>query len=235
MALALFDLDDTLLNGDSATLWFHFMVTKGVASQAMLAKEEQMMAYYYAGQLDMAEYMAFTLQPLAGRSVHEVMTWVQEFVNSTISQRFFTEGLASIAKHRAQGDRIVIVSASGEHIVKPIAALLGVTDVLAIELEEKAGIYTGETKGVLSFREGKVSRLKSWIEQEHETLVGSCGYSDSINDQPMLTLVEQANVINPADALLALAQKQGWSILDWRQTGSSSSQAAKAPYTTEQT
>lgn len=218
MALALFDLDDTLLAGDSATLWFHFMVTKGIAPTAMLAEEERMMACYYAGELDMAEYMAFTLQPLAGRSSQEVASWVQEFVSSIILQRLFVEGLARIAWHRAQGDRVLIISASGEHIVKPIAALLGVNEVLAITLEQQGGVYTGQTRGVLSFREGKVTRLTDWMVQQGETLAGSSGYSDSINDLPLLQAVERPAVVNPAPRLLTQAQALGWRILTWQQT-----------------
>ncbi|MGL4207339.1 MAG: HAD family hydrolase [Aeromonadaceae bacterium] len=216
MALALFDLDDTLLDGDSATLWFRFMVSNGIAEASMLAQEEQMMARYYAGQLDMAEYMTFTLQPLAGKRVNEVNAWAREFVGSTIPQRFFSEGLAQLARHRALGDRIVIISASGEHIVRPIAELLGVADVLAIELAQEVGCYTGQTRGVLSFREGKVTRLMSWMDEQGESLAASCGYSDSINDLPMLKQVAQPHVVNPAPELLTLAQQQGWPILNWQ-------------------
>lgn len=216
MALALFDLDDTLLDGDSATLWFHYMVELGIAPAAMLAEEEQMMARYYAGELEMADYMAFTLQPLAGKTVQQVADWVQKFVEQSIPQRLFTEGLARIMHHRQQGDRVLIISASGEHIVRPIAALLGVEEVLAIELEQDAGCYTGRTRGILSFRSGKVTRLESWMQLQQESLAGSFGYSDSINDLPMLQAVDHPCVINPALPLQHEAEQRGWPVLRWQ-------------------
>ncbi len=218
MALALFDLDDTLLDGDSATLWFHFMVAKGIAPAAMLAEEERMMARYYAGELEMADYMAFTLQPLAGKSIQEVEAWVQEFVRTVIPARLFAEGQARIEAHRADGDRVLIISASGEHIVHPIAALLGVNEVLAIELAQQDACYSGQTRGVLSFREGKVTRLREWMSQQGESLQGSTGYSDSINDLPLLQAVEQGRVINPGPSLEREARLRGWQVLTWQQT-----------------
>ena len=113
---------------------------------------------------------------------------------------------------------MLIISASGEHIVKPIAALLGVNEVLAITLEQQGGVYTGQTRGVLSFREGKVTRLTDWMVQQGETLAGSSGYSDSINDLPLLQAVERPAVVNPAPRLLTQAQALGWRILTWQQT-----------------
>lgn len=217
MALALFDLDDTLLDGDSATLWFHYMVAHGIAPAAMLAEEEQMMARYYAGELEMADYMAFTLQPLAGMSVDRVDTYCQRFAETIAVPRLFREGIHQLAWHRAQGDELVLISASGAHIVRPIATFFGIPadHVLAIELEQRDGCYTGQTSGILSFREGKVTRLRSWLAAQGRHEQAQYGYSDSINDLPMLRHVRQPRVVNPGAALLHEAQRQQWEVLRW--------------------
>ena len=217
MALALFDLDDTLLDGDSATLWFHYMVAHGIAPAAMLAEEEQMMARYYAGELEMADYMAFTLQPLAGMSVDRVDAHCQHFAETIAVPRLFREGIHQLAWHRAQGDELVLISASGAHIVRPIATFFGIPadHVLAIELEQRDGCYTGQTSGILSFREGKVTRLRSWLAAQGRHEQAQYGYSDSINDLPMLRHVRQPRVVNPGAALLHEAQRQQWEVLRW--------------------
>lgn len=217
MALALFDLDDTLLDGDSATLWFHYMVAHGIAPAAMLAEEEQMMARYYAGELEMADYMAFTLQPLAGMSVDRVDAHCQHFAETIAVPRLFREGIHQLAWHRAQGNELVLISASGAHIVRPIATFLGIPadHVLAIELEQRDGCYTGQTSGILSFREGKVTRLRSWLAAQGRHEQAQYGYSDSINDLPMLRHVRQPRVVNPGAALLHEAQRQQWEVLRW--------------------
>ena len=217
MALALFDLDDTLLDGDSATLWFHYMVAHGIAPAAMLAEEEQMMARYYAGELEMADYMAFTLQPLAGMSIDRVDAYCQHFAETIAVPRRFREGIHQLAWHRAQGDELVLISASGAHIVRPIATFLGIPadHVLAIELEQRDGCYTGQTSGILSFREGKVTRLHSWLAAQGRHEQAQYGYSDSINDLPMLRHVRQPRVVNPGAALLHEAQRQQWEVLRW--------------------
>lgn len=217
MALALFDLDDTLLDGDSATLWFHYMVAHGIAPAAMLAEEEQMMARYYAGELEMADYMAFTLQPLAGMSVDRVDAHCQHFAETIAVPRLFREGIHQLAWHRAQGNELVLISASGAHIVRPIATFLGIPadHVLAIELEQRDGCYTGQTSGILSFREGKVTRLRSWLAAQGRHEQAQYGYSDSINDLPMLRHVRQPRVVNPGATLLHEAQRQQWEVLRW--------------------
>ncbi len=222
MALALFDLDDTLLDGDSASLWFAHMVTLGLAEASMLAEEEAMMARYYAGELQMEEYMAFTLGPLAGQPVATIRDHCQHFAREQLLPRLFAEGIARIQWHRQRGDRLVVITATGEHVVRPLMQLLGIDAVIAIELEQQQGHYTGKTRGVLSFREGKVTRLNQWLESQNQTLEGSFGYSDSINDLPLLQSVTHAHVVNPSPALTTLAHAANWQVLRW-QRGSQTS------------
>lgn len=215
MALALFDMDDTLLDGDSASLWFEYMVDHGLAPAAMLAEEAQMMTRYYAGELDMGDYMNFTLQPLAGQPVAAISAHCAKFAREVIG-RMFVDGLAKIRWHSERGDTVIIISATGEHVVRPIAALLGVEQILAINLGQQDGCYTGLTTGVLSFREGKVTRTHDWLAQHGGTLEDSYGYSDSINDLPLLQMVTHAHAINPGEALRQQAMAAGWPVLHWQ-------------------
>ncbi|MEB0121395.1 HAD-IB family hydrolase, partial [Pseudomonas sp. CCI1.2] len=122
----------------------------------------------------------------------------------------------AIANHRAAGDRILVISASGTHLVKAIAARIGIDEVLGIELEVKHGVYSGATTGVLTYREGKVTRLMEWLESEGETLDGASFYSDSRNDLALLLEVEYPHVVNPDAALREHAQKAGWPIHSWK-------------------
>ena len=218
MALALFDLDDTLIDGDSASLWFEYMVAHKLAPASMLAEEEAMMQRYYSGALAMEEYMNFTLRPLAGKACSQIDDHCQRFAQAVAAPRLYQEGLDQLAWHRAQGDEIVLISASGEHIVRPIANALQIpqSHVLAIELEQQQGRYTGRTQGVLSFRDGKVTRLQQWQRLHAHDAIAQYGYSDSINDLPLLKHVREPRVVNPAASLLLEARRQQWPVLRWQ-------------------
>lgn len=218
MALAIFDLDDTLIDGDSATLWLHWLVREGYASPALLAEEARMMEAYRRGELHMEDYMAATLKPLANRSVYEVAQWVERFIEQDIVPRFYEEARRCLQQYHRDGWTILIISATGEHIVAPIARRFGVEHSLAIRLEVHADQYTGRTCDVLTFREGKVIRLHEWLKQNGQTLTGSHGYSDSINDVPMLSAVAHAFAVNPAPLLEQHAKQVDWPCLQWQTT-----------------
>ncbi|WP_215777872.1 HAD family phosphatase [Paludibacterium sp. B53371] len=215
MSLAIFDLDDTLVDGDSSSMFLQYLVDAGLAAADMLAREAAMMADYRAGQLGMEDYMLFTMQPLQGKSVQEVATWTADYIQQRILPRLFPQALAALADYRAVGRRIVIISATGDHIVQPIARALGVDDALAIQLETREGCYTGRTRGTLTYQHGKVSRLHDWLAEQGETLADSHGYSDSINDVPLLEAVSQAHVVNPDARLAAVAAERHWPQLAW--------------------
>ncbi|MFC7421102.1 HAD family hydrolase [Iodobacter arcticus] len=215
MALAIFDLDDTLIKGDSASLFLQFLVNKGLADASVLVKEAELMQAYHQGLLQMEDYMSFTLQALKGRSIDEVGQWVADFIEQMIAPIVFAEARQVIAKHRAQGDRVLIISATGDHIVGPIARFLGVADYLAIGLDSQDGLYTGQTRGVLTYQQGKVLRLEAWLQKEQESLVGSSGYSDSRNDVPLLSVVRHAYVVNPDPHLQVIRLQQSWNLLRW--------------------
>lgn len=217
MPLAIFDLDDTLIDGDCASLWNEQMARLGwVDRDSFMGRDEQFLQAYNQGILDMAEYMAFTLEPLLGRTEEEVAHLVEPWVEDVIEPLIFSDATRCIAAHRAAGDRVLIISASGIHLVQPIAARIGIDEVLAVELDTAHGAYNGQTRGVLTYQDGKVTRLLEWLEAEGETLDGAAFYSDSQNDLPLLTHVAHPNTVNPDPVLRAYAEQTGWPILNWR-------------------
>lgn len=217
MALAIFEMDETLIGGDCASLWAEEMVKLGWADgDSFFAREQELMRQYAAGNLTMAEYMTFTLSPLVGRTAEEVAHVVEPFVEDVIEPIFYSDATRCLANHRAAGDRILVISASAHFLVSAVAARLKIEDVLAIDLEQQHGHYSGHTQDVLTYREGKVARLQDWLQEQGETLDGAYFYSDSRNDLPLLHLVEKPHVVNPDPTLLQLAQQAGWPVLSWR-------------------
>lgn len=217
MALAIFDLDETLIDGDCASLWSAYMAKLGwVDGESFLKRDTELMALYSQGLLAMEDYMAFSLSPLVGRTPEEVAHVVEPFVEEVIEPLIYSDACKYLAQHRAAGDRLLVISASGVHLVAPIAERLGVNEVLAIELEEQHGCYSGNTQGILTYREGKVKRLQAWLVEQGESLDGAYFYSDSRNDLPLLSLVTQPRVVNPDPVLRAHAEQAGWPILSWR-------------------
>ncbi len=217
MALAIFDLDETLIHGDCASLWSSEMAKLGwVDGDSFLQRDRELMALYAEGKLAMEDYMAFSLSPLVGRSAEEVAFVVEPYVEDVIEPLFYSDATRCLATHRAAGDRILIISASAHFLVSAIAARLKVDDVLAIDIEEQHGTYSGRTHGVLTYREGKVTRLQAWLEEQGESLDGAYFYSDSRNDLPLLQLVSQPYAVNPDPVLRRHAEQAGWPILSWK-------------------
>lgn len=217
MPLAIFDLDETLIHGDCASLWSkHMADLQWVDRESFLTREQELMALYAEGKLAMEDYMAYTLSPLVGRTEEEVEFVVGPFVEDVIEPIIYSDAMRCLARHRAAGDRLLVISASAHFLVSAIAERLGVEEVLAIDLEQKHGCYSGQTAGVLTYREGKVQRLHDWLASESESLAGAHFYSDSRNDLPLLSLVDHPHAVNPDPTLKAHALQAGWDILAWK-------------------
>jgi HAD superfamily hydrolase (TIGR01490 family) len=217
MALAIFDLDETLIHGDCASLWSEQMARLGwVDGESFLRRDQELMDAYGRGHLAMEDYMAFSLEPLIGRTPaeveHLVGPWVEDFIEPII----FSDATRTIAAHRKAGDRILVISASGTHLVGPIAERLGIDEILAIELDVAHGTYSGKTVGTLTYREGKITRLLEWLDEQEENLEGASFYSDSRNDLPLLQKVDFPHVVNPDPVLREHAEKAGWPIHTWK-------------------
>lgn len=216
MALVIFDLDDTLIHGDCATLWSEQMGRLGwVDPESFMRRNTELMDAYSRGELRMEDFMDFSLEPMIGRTSAEIEHLVGPWVEDVIEPLIYSDATKTIARHRANGDRILVISASGTHLVTPIAARIGIDEVLGIELDVSHGVYSGQTLGVLTYREGKITRLMQWLEQTGETLEGAHFYSDSRNDLPLLLKVDHPHVVNPDPVLRAHAEQAGWPIHHW--------------------
>ncbi|ABS48093.1 HAD phosphoserine phosphatase-like hydrolase, IB family protein [Yersinia pseudotuberculosis IP 32953] len=220
MDLALFDLDETLISDDSTGLWIRWLVNEGLAPFELSEQEQTLMTQYYQGQLSMAGYMAATLSPLVGKHTAEVAGWVEHFIAHDILPRIYPQALEKLAWHRDRGDYIVIISASGEHLVTPIAKHFAADTALSIGVTVENDRYTGQTYGTLTYQKGKVDRLNQWLSASPQlNFKRSYGYSDSINDQPLLEYVDHAAVINPGAELIDLAVLHQWDIHHWQHHG----------------
>lgn len=217
MTLAIFDLDETLIATDSGSAWIEYLADNGLVDESFTARDAAYMELYNAGELSMEDYMAFSLEPVRGKTRPQLAELMPDFVAQKIVPHIYPQAAPLFAELRQSGHRILIISATVNFVVEAIARHLGVEDVLAIDIEYDAeGRITGRTEGVLSFREGKVIRLQQWLEQTGESVQDAHFYSDSINDLPLLEFVDQPFATNPHPRLQPIAEQQGWPILDWR-------------------
>ncbi len=217
MPLALFDLDNTLLAGDSDYAWGEFLVHENKVDPDHYARmNEQFYADYQQGKLDIYEYLRFALAPLATLEPHELVDLHHKFMSQVVSKMWLPAAETLVEKHRAAGDQLMVISATNRFIVEPICHRFGISQIIATEPEQLDGRYTGRVTGVPSYQQGKVTRLQQWLDEKGGSLEGSYFYSDSINDLPLLQVVDQAVAVNPDELLLAEAVQRGWPVLDLR-------------------
>ncbi len=217
MALAIFDLDNTLLDGDSDYLWGVFLASRGIVDGASYAREnERFYREYQAGILDIAEFLRFSLRPLRDHPRQLLETLRARFVDEVIAPIMLAAAQRLIDAHRAGGDTLLIVTATNAFVTAPIAQRFGVPHLIATLPEEVAGRYTGEVEGMPAFREGKVIRLEQWLAEQSLDLQGSYFYSDSHNDLPLLERVDRAVAVDPDAHLRELALTRGWPIISLR-------------------
>jgi len=216
VALALFDLDDTLIGGNSPSLWLENLAAQGwLDRESFIPREQELVAQYAAQRIGLEEYMAFTLQPLVGRTPEEVEFITGPFVEEVIEPLIHGDAMRAVAAHRAAGDRILVISASPTFLVEAIAVRLGIAEVLGTELELQHGCYSGRVAGIPCARDGKIRRLEQWLAAQGEALAGAHFYSDSRNDLPLLCHVAHPHAVNPDAALREHAERYGWDILHW--------------------
>jgi HAD superfamily hydrolase (TIGR01490 family) len=219
--LALFDLDHTLLDGDSDALWGRFLVQEGVVDgEHYLRENARYYAEYRAGRLDIHEFMAFGLRPLLAHAPARLQAWRQRFVAECILPRIPRGARELLHRHAAAGHTLVIVTATNDFITTPIAAELGVPHLIATELERDGERYTGRAVGPPCFREGKVLRFEAWLARKAWTAEETWFYSDSHNDLPLLQRVQHPVAVNPDDILAHTAHECGWPVLQLRCTDS---------------
>ncbi len=217
MALAIFDLDNTLISGDSDHGWGEFLVAQGLVDADLFSeKNDYYFQQYQLGKLNIHEYLEFSLEPLTQHPIEELHALRAKFVRETILPLITKKSRDLLKAHREQGDYLLIITATNLFVTEPIAKELGVDDIIATEPEMVDGLYTGKVSGVASFQEGKVQRLTDWLAQKDLSLEGSYFYSDSRNDLPLLKLVDNPVAVDADDTLLAHAREQDWAIMTLR-------------------
>ena len=220
MRLALFDLDNTLLAGDSDYEWGQFLVDRGILRREVY--EAQNRAYfeqYAAGTLDIHEYLGFALRPLAEHGRGDLARWHGEFMASRILPMVSAAARALVRRHLDRGDLCAIITATNSFVTAPIAREFGVPHLIATEPECRDGRFTGKVAGTPCFREGKVRRLHEWLSAQARRLADfaeSSFYSDSHNDLPLLELVSRPVAVDPDDRLAEEAARRGWDRISLR-------------------
>lgn len=217
MALAIFDLDNTLLAGDSDYLWGEYLVENGHVDAAYhQAENQRFYDEYLAGTMDIAAFLAFQLKPLADNDMAALLRWRGDYLTQKILPIMPPAALACVNKHRTQGDTLLIITATNRFITEPIAALFGIPFLIATEPAMQDGQYTGNVAGMPSYQAGKVTRLAAWLTQHHADLAGSYFYSDSHNDLPLLEKVTHPIAVDADDKLAAIAAARGWQQISFR-------------------
>ena len=217
MRLALFDLDNTLLGGDSDHAWGDWLCERGILDGATYkARNDAFYQDYLAGRLNITDYLNFTLDIFGRTEMAQLDAWHREFMAECIEPIILPKALALLDRHRAAGDKLVIITATNRFVTAPIAARLGVDTLLATECEMVDGRYTGRTTDVPCFKEGKVTRLNRWMQENGFDLDGSTFYSDSMNDLPLLEQVSYPVAVDPDPKLMAEAEDRNWPIMSLR-------------------
>ena len=217
MSLAIFDLDNTLLAGDSDHLWGEYLVNKGIVDKKQYQQaNEQFYLDYQQGKLDIYAFCRFAFTPLKENNYQQLVQWRQEYIETEIKPIIAPGTEELLNKHRKQGDTLLIITATNGFITQPIAELLGIKHILATEPEFDGEQFTGELAGTPCFQEGKVSRLQQWLKEQQQNLQGSYFYSDSHNDLPLLSIVDHPVAVDPDDLLAQTAKEKGWKIISLR-------------------
>lgn len=217
MSLAIFDLDNTLIADDSDYLWGQFLVDQGIVDKdAYEAANAKFYEDYKQGNLDIQEFLAFSLRPLAENEPQKLYQWREQFVQEKIFPILLKPAQELINKHKVKGDTLMVITATNRFVTEPIVQLYGIDILIATTPEFFDGKYTGGFIGVPCFQEGKVTLLTEWLASHSETLDNSWFYSDSHNDLPLLNRVTHPVAVDPDEKLQLIAEQQEWPIISLR-------------------
>lgn len=217
MSLAIFDLDNTLIKGDSDYLWGTYLVENDIVDKTFYAESnDKFYRQYKDGCLNIDEYLQFSLKPLADHPPEKLYAWRESFVEEKIKPLILNDAQKLIEKHQKAGDTLMVITATNFFVTEPIVKLYGIDHLIATQPEFKEGRYTGDYEGIPSFQAGKVKRLHQWLDQNQHTLEDSWFYSDSQNDIPLLSCVTHPVAVDPDAALKSFAEAKGWPIISLR-------------------
>jgi HAD superfamily hydrolase (TIGR01490 family) len=217
MKLALFDLDNTLLSGDTDVEWFAFLTAQGALPQSEQQANVEMDRRYRAGEASVHEYVRFYLRPYPRHDIAQLREWRSQFLEKHIVPRMLPAGRDLLYSHR--NELVIIITATNRFLTEPIARAFGVEHLIATEPQMANGRFTGDVVGEPCMREGKIVRLEAWLAQRRQTLLDferSWFYSDSVNDVPLLERVTDPVAVDPDERLRAIAAERRWRIISLR-------------------
>lgn len=217
MALAIFDLDNTLLAGDSDYLWGQYLSENNyVDAESYQHANQAFYDQYVAGTMDIYAFLAFQFKPLADNSLDVLQSWRDDYLATKIDPIILPPARKLIEHHKQQGDTLLIISATNDFITTPIAEKLGIDNLIATQAEMVDGRYTGQVKGTPSYQQGKVTRLQTWLTEHELDMAGSYFYSDSHNDLPLLKQADNPVAVDPDPQLRDVAEQANWPIISLR-------------------
>tara|TARA_Y100000389_G_scaffold204534_1_gene257768 strand:+ start:5383 stop:6033 length:651 start_codon:yes stop_codon:yes gene_type:complete len=213
--LTIFDLDNTLLAGDSDRAWGQYIVEKKIVSDAFLVESEKFYNSYYEGDLDIDGFLAFCLKPLTENKLSELLELRKGFIEDKIKPMMLEEAIRTVEQKKIEGP-VIIATATNSFVTRPIADLFRIKDLIATEFVIRDNEFTGEVDGIPCFREGKVKKVEEWVEANGYDLSNATFYSDSFNDLPLLEKVETAIVVDGDDKLIEQAKNNDWECVSFR-------------------
>jgi len=213
--LTIFDLDNTLLAGDSDRAWGQYIVEKKIVSDAFLVESEKFYNSYYEGDLDIDGFLAFCLKPLTENKLSELLELRKGFIEDKIKPMMLEEAIRTVEQKKIEGP-VIIATATNSFVTRPIADLFKIKDLIATEFVIRNNEFTGEVDGIPCFREGKVKKVEEWVEVNGYDLSNATFYSDSFNDLPLLEKVETAIVVDGDDKLIEQAKNNDWECVSFR-------------------
>ncbi len=213
--LTIFDLDNTLLAGDSDRAWGQYLVETKTLESDYLDKSERFYNNYYDGSLDIDSFLQFCLQPLINNKMEDLLQIREDFINKKIKPMLLDKGRDAVEKRKALGP-VIIATATNSFVTRPIADLYNIDQLIATEFEIKDNKFTGQVLGIPCFREGKVNKVQEWASKKGYSLSDATFYSDSFNDLPLLLKVSNAIVVDGDKKLIEEAQKYGWESISFR-------------------
>lgn len=220
MHLVLFDLDNTLLAGDSDYEWGQYLIAQGIVDRADYETRNQAFYQdYQAGRLDIQAFLAFALAPLAAHPRAQLDAWRADYLATRVTAMMTPAARALVKTELARADLVAVITATNRFVTEPIAAAFGIAHLIATDPEEIDGAFTGRVVGIPCFREGKVARLHAFLTAQGTSLdafTSSRFYSDSQNDLPLLEAVDEAIAVDPDPVLRVHAETRGWPIISLR-------------------
>ena len=218
--VVVFDLDHTLVHGDTSTMWGEYALKHGIIKDKdYLKKERDLMALYAQGKMKVEDYIAFSSGALSHLTIDEISNDMKKYVLEVVKERFFKEGQELIASFKKSLDIVIIISASASYIVHEVASYLNVDKVIAVDVKVADNKLTGIIEGTAPFREGKVFALEHYLKEHNLTDKEIWFYTDSINDLPLCKYAHKAFAVNPDSLLLAQAKDLGFEVLSWQNEG----------------